>query len=187
MKVAIIGYETEGRLNYEYWLAKGADITICDQDPDKDIPAGVPAQLGPGYLQNLEGFDVVVRTAGINPSIILAANAGLEGKITTAINEFLQVCPTKNVIGVTGTKGKGTTSTLITKLLEASGKQVFLGGNIGVSPFSFLPQLTPDSWVVLELSSFQLYDLKHSPHIGVCLLVVPEHLNWHTDMDDYIN
>lgn len=186
MNVAIVGFETEGRLNYNYWKAQGADITICDQDPVKDIPAGVPSQLGDGYLQNLGRFDVIVRTAGLNPKLILAANAGVDRKITTAVNEFLRVCPTKNIIGITGTKGKGTTSTLITKMLAAAGKKVFLGGNIGTPPFEFLPQLTPESWVVLELSSFQLYDLKHSPHIGVCLMVVPEHLNWHNDMEDYI-
>ncbi len=186
MKVAIVGYETEGKLNYEYWRAKGADITICDQDPGKKTPPGVPTQLGPDYLKNLGRFDVIVRTAGVNPSLILAANPGVKDKITTAVNEFLQVCPTKNVIGITGTKGKGTTSTLITKILEVAGKQVFLGGNIGTPPFEFLPKLTPESWVVLELSSFQLYDLQHSPHIAVCLMVVPEHLNWHSNMDDYI-
>jgi UDP-N-acetylmuramoylalanine--D-glutamate ligase len=186
MKVAIVGFETEGRLNYKYWRAKGADITICDQDAGKDIPPGVTSQLGDGYLQDLGRFDVIVRTAGLNPNLILAANAGVEAKITTAVDEFLRVCPTKNVIGVTGTKGKGTTSTLIAKMLESSGRQVFLGGNIGTPPFEFLPQLTSDSWVVLELSSFQLYDIKHGPHIGICLMVVPEHLNWHNDMEDYI-
>ncbi len=186
MKVAIVGYETEGKLSYTYWQTKGADITICDQDADKEVPPGVASQLGQNYLQNLSSFDLIVRTAGINPGIIIAANPGVESKITTAVNEFLQVCPTKNVIGITGTKGKGTTSTLVVKMLEAIGKRVFLGGNIGTPPFAFLDQVTPDSWVVLELSSYQLYDLKHSPHIAVCLMVVPDHLNWHNDMEDYI-
>ncbi|HEY5152843.1 MAG TPA: UDP-N-acetylmuramoyl-L-alanine--D-glutamate ligase, partial [Candidatus Saccharimonadales bacterium] len=95
-------------------------------------------------------------------------------------------CPTTNIIGVTGTKGKGTTSTLIAKMLEAAGLDVKLGGNIGVPLLNFLSDLTAESWVVLELSSFQLIDLKASPHIGVCLMVVPEHLNWHTDMQEYV-
>lgn len=186
MKVAIVGYETEGQLSYQYWKKLGAEITICDQDPTKEVPQSVPTQLGEDYLKNLDRFDVIVRTAGLNPNLILAENPGVKSKITTAINEFLRICPTKNVIGVTGTKGKGTTSTLITKMLEATGKQVFLGGNIGIPPFQFLNELTPDSWVVLELSSFQLYDLQRSPHIAVCLMVVPEHLNWHSGMDDYL-
>jgi UDP-N-acetylmuramoylalanine--D-glutamate ligase len=137
-------------------------------------------------LQGLEQFDIVCRTASINPNTIVAASPGAAGKITTVINEFLRVCPTRNTIGITGTKGKGTTSTLITKMLEAAGKDVFLGGNIGRSPLDFLADVTADSWVVLELSSFQLYDLQHSPHTAICLMVVPEHLNWHSDVDDYI-
>lgn len=186
MQVAIVGYAHEGQSALHYWQSQGADITICDRNPDKEVPAGVASQLGEHYLNNLDRFDVIVRTAGLKPSIILAENPTVEPKITTVINEFLRVCPTKNVIGVTGTKGKGTTSTLITKMLESAGKQVFLGGNIGLSPLEFLPEITPDSWVVLELSSFQSVDLQYSPHIAVCLMVVPEHLNWHADMEEYI-
>jgi UDP-N-acetylmuramoylalanine--D-glutamate ligase len=187
MRVAIVGFGLEGELNYQYWRARGAEITICDQDIHKELPPDVASQLGDGYLHDLDRFDVIVRTAGLNPNLILAANAGVEDKITTAVNEFMRVCPTRNIIGITGTKGKGTTSTLITKMLQATGKDVFLGGNIGIPPFEFLDKITPNSWVVLELSSFQLYDLKHSPHIAVCLMVVPEHLNWHSDMEDYIH
>lgn len=186
MNVAIIGFGIEGRLNYEYWKRKGAAITVCDQNADIEVPADVQSQLGDGYLSDLGRFDVIVRSAGVNPDMIVAANSGIKHKITTAINEFLRVCPTKNVIGVTGTKGKGTTSTLITKMLEAAGKDVYLGGNIGVSPFEFLDKLISESFVVLELSSFQLTDVQHSPSTAVCLMVVPEHLNWHSDMDDYL-
>lgn len=188
MKLALVGFEIEGRAAFSYWQKQGADITICDQNPDKvsEIPAGVQSQLGEGYLKNLDRFDVIWRTPVINPGMILKENPGVANKITTTINEFLRVCPTKHVIGITGTKGKGTTSTLVARMLAAAGEQVFLGGNIGVSPFDFLPQLAENAWVVLELSSYQLTDLRYSPSIAVCLMVVPEHLNWHTDMDDYI-
>ena len=186
MKIALVGYALEGLAAYEYWSKLGAEITICDQDTTKELPNGVASQLGDAYLDNLDRFDIVWRTAGLNPNIILDKNPGIEEKITTTINEFLRVCPTKNVIGITGTKGKGTTSTLTAKILEAAGEKVFLGGNIGVSPFDFLSNLDEHSWVVLELSSFQLSDLKLSPKYGVCLMIVPEHLNWHADMDDYI-
>ena len=186
MKVAIIGFGLEGKSAFGYWQLQGADVTICDQDESAEVPPGTPSQLGENYLDNLDRFDVILRSAGINPRIILEKNPGVEHKITTVINEFLRVCPTKNVIGITGTKGKGTTSTLIMQMLGAGGKDVYLGGNIGLSPFDFLPQLTKDSWVVLELSSFQLIDLKKSPHIAVCLMMVPEHLNWHMDMEDYV-
>jgi len=187
MQVAIVGYGIEGRSALPYWLGKGADITVCDQDEQADVPQGVAAQLGPDYLNDLDRFDVIVRTVGMHPKIILAKNPGVQDKITTNLDEFLRVCPTKNVIGVTGTKGKGTTSTLILKMLEAAGKKVFLGGNFGIPAFTFLPELTQDSWVVLELSSYMLYDIRHSPHIGVCLMVQPEHLDWHGSVEDYYN
>ena len=187
MRVAILGYNTEGKSSYKYYAAQGADITICDQQTGlPGLPGGVSARLGGGYLDDLDEFDVLMRTAGLPPGKILEKNPAVAEKITTNVDEFLRVCPTPNVIGVTGTKGKGTTSTLIAKVLEAAGRTVFLGGNIGLPPLTFLDKLTADSWVVLELSSFQLTDLHRSPHIGVCLMVVPEHLNWHAGMTEYM-
>lgn len=185
--VAIVGFGLEGRGAYAHYLRKGYDVTICDQKTDLEIPQGTQIQLGSDYLKDLDRFDVIFRTSGMHPKVILDTNPAVASKITSVMNEFLALCPTKNVIGVTGTKGKGTTSTLITKMLEAAGRRVFLGGNIGRSVFDFLPDLKPDDWVVLELSSFQLIDLRKSPHIAVCLMVVPEHLNWHADMAEYIN
>jgi UDP-N-acetylmuramoylalanine--D-glutamate ligase len=186
MTVAIIGYGLEGQSALHYWQNRGADVTICDRQTDIVVPQGIKSQLGDGYLHDLNRFDVIMRSAGIMPEVILADNPTIGSKITTVVNEFLRVSPTKNIIGITGTKGKGTTCTLTTQMLEAAGYQVFLGGNIGVSPFDFLDQLTPDSWVVLELSSFQLTDISHGTKIAVCLMVVPEHLNWHADMQDYM-
>lgn len=187
MKIAILGYDVEGRSSFEYFASQGHELTIRDRNPAAKVPEGVPAVLGENYLDGLSEFDLLVRTAGLKPSDILKKNPGVADKITTHINEFMEACPTDNVIGVTGTKGKGTTSTLIARMLEAAGKTVRLGGNIGVPLLEFLPELTPDSWVVLELSSFQLIDLKRSPHIGVCLMVVPEHLDWHLNEDEYVN
>ena len=187
MKIAIIGFATEGRVSAEYWARQGQEVTVCDQDESLAVPSEFERQLGKQYLDDLARFDVIVRSAGIHPDIILADNPTVRPKITTAVNEFLAHCPTKNTIGITGTKGKGTTSTLVTKMLEAAGKTVWLGGNIGRSPLEFIDQIRPDDWVVLELSSFQLSDIKHSTHIATCLMVVPEHLNWHDDVDDYID
>lgn len=186
MNVAIVGFEVEGKSALAYWQGKGAAVTVCDQDPHKEVPEGVAKRLGPDYLDNLEEFDVIVRTVGMHPRKILEKNPSVANKITTNLDEFLKVCPTKNIIGVTGTKGKGTTSTLILKMLQAAGKDAYLGGNYGIPAFSFLPQLAEESWVVLELSSFMLYDIKHSPHIAVCLMVAPEHLDWHSDAEDYL-
>lgn len=187
MKIAIVGFDVEGRSSYNFFASQGHELTICDQNPDTEIPNGADCVLGDSYLDNLDRFDLVVRTAGLNPQKILAKNPGIEAKISTHINEFLKACPTENVIGVTGTKGKGTTSSLITKMLAAAGHEVRLGGNIGIPPLNFIDELTPKSWVVLELSSFQLIDLQRSPHIAVCLMVVPEHLNWHADVEEYMD
>lgn len=186
MKIAIVGFDTEGRATFDFLRDKGHNITICDQKADLALPEGVTGHLGESYLDGLGQFDQIVRTPGLHPSKILAANPGVGSKITSHLNLFLEHCPTKNVIGVTGTKGKGTTSTLITNILQADGKQVFLGGNIGVPPLTFLAELTDQSYVVLELSSFQLIDLRQSPHIAACLMVVPEHLDWHEDFEEYL-
>ncbi len=186
MKVAIVGFDTEGRSSYKYFAAQGHDITICDQKTDIEVPKGAASSLGEHYLENLDEYDLIVRTAGLPPRAILQQNPGIDTKITTQINEFFRATPTQNIIAVTGTKGKGTTSSLIANMLDAAGKHVFIGGNIGIPVLDFLPKLHRDSWVVLELSSFQLSDMQYAPHIGVCLMVVPEHLNWHADMDDYV-
>jgi UDP-N-acetylmuramoylalanine--D-glutamate ligase len=185
VKIAILGYDVEGRVSYDFFAARGHELAIRDQNPELAVPDGVPSVLGDKYLDGLDGFDLLVRTPGLPPQLILSKNPGVAGKITTQLNEFLRVCPTRNIIGVTGTKGKGTTSTLITKMLEAAGKTVHLGGNIGLPPLAFLDELTAESWVILELSSFQLIDLKSSIRIAVCLMVAPEHLNWHDNLDDY--
>lgn len=184
-KVAVIGFGVEGKAALAYWSAAGAEVTVCDRNTSPGVPEGTATQLGDNYLHDLARFDIVVRSAGIPPEVLTGPNPGIEDKITTIVDEFLRVCPTKNVIGITGTKGKGTTSTLVTRMLEAAGKRVYLGGNIGKAPFDFLHELTPDDWVVLELSSFQLCDIKHSPRIAACLLLVPEHINWHGTFEEY--
>lgn len=172
MKVAIIGYGVEGKSAQRYWLAKGDQVTIRD------------VKNGPDYLDDLEAFDVVVRTPGLRPDELISR--GVEpAKITSVVAETLAESPAL-VIGVTGTKGKGTTSTLITKILQAAGNKVWLGGNIGTPPLDFLAQVAADDIIVLELSSYQLMDLQQSPQIAVGLMLAPDHLNWHRDMDEYV-
>jgi UDP-N-acetylmuramoylalanine--D-glutamate ligase len=185
MQVAIIGFGVEGQSAVHYWQDQAADITVCDQNTSLVLPANVQGQLGDGYLHNLDRFDVVMRSAGIHPEIILKENPGIASKLTTVINEFVRVCPSKNIIGITGTKGKGTTSTLTTRMLEAAGHKVFLGGNIGISPFTFLGQISPEDWVVLELSSFQLHDFHERIRLAACLMMAGEHFNWHQNFDNY--
>lgn len=187
MKIAILGFGKQGRSAFEYWNDGKNQITICDSNSSADITDGADKKLGPDYLSGLSGFDLIVRSPGIHPrEIEEASGTGILEKVTTVTNEFLKVCPSKNIVGVTGTKGKGTTSTLIAKMLEAAGKTVHLGGNIGTPPLELLKQsIQPDDWVVLELANYQLIDLKYSPKISVCVMIAPEHLDWHSSLDEY--
>ncbi|MDB5178438.1 MAG: UDP-N-acetylmuramoyl-L-alanine--D-glutamate ligase [Patescibacteria group bacterium] len=180
MKIAIIGFGTEGEAAYRYWKAQGADIAVHDVNPDTRLPADVDGVLGPDYLQKLDGYDLIVRSPGTRPDTIHG-----DAPVTSVTREFMKQCPAP-IIGVTGTKGKGTTASLVSEILKQAGKQVWVGGNIGVPPLDFLAQVKPEDVVVLELSSFQLMDVETSPHIAVCLMIVPEHMNWHPNMAEYV-
>lgn len=188
MNIAILGFGAQGKSAYEYWSSDGHDITVCDHN-EVEVPNSVNTKFGSDYLNGLDGFDLIVRSPSIHPRDIVTANTpSVLQKITTNTNEFFRVSPTKKIIGVTGTKGKGTTSTLITKMLEAAGERVHLAGNIGTPPLELLKgDLRMNDWVVLELANFQLIDLQYSPVLAVCLMVVPEHLDWHQDYQEYIS
>ena len=199
MNIAILGFGSQGAAALDYLNTKENTVKICDANKVLDAPNGIATQLGESYLTGLDQYDLLVRTPFLHPRDILAANPDnpeILDKVTTVTNEFITVCPSRNIIGVTGTKGKGTTSTLIAKMLEAAGKRVHLGGNIGLAPLEMLKGagaldgkddgIQADDWVVLELANFQLIDLKQSPHIAVCLMIEPEHLDWHEDMEEYI-
>ncbi|PSO42920.1 UDP-N-acetylmuramoyl-L-alanine--D-glutamate ligase [Candidatus Saccharibacteria bacterium QS_5_54_17] len=194
MQIAIAGYGQEGRAVHRYLRRQEeetgvkCDITVCDQNPELEVPEDVWAQLGEGYLEGLDSCDLVYRSPGIRPDTLQYLNPGLDGnRITTATNQFFTACPSGNIIGVTGTKGKGTTTTLIARILTTAGQQAHVGGNIGTPALDLLGDIGPEDWVVLELSSFQLFDIDRSPHIGVCLMIAPDHLDWHTDMEEYVD
>ena len=130
------------------------------------------------------------------PSLSKREGEGLRQTILySPIRLFFDLCPTKKIIGVTGTKGKGTTSSLIYEIIKQAGKRVWLGGNIGIAPFEFIKKIKENDWVVLELSSFQLEDLDKSPHIAVITNFYREHLapadpnnpNFHSSVQKYRN
>lgn len=183
MKIAIAGYGLEGESNYRYWSSDPDNqITIVDQrQPDRDIPDNTPTIIGDYAFEKLQDFDLVIRTASLAPNKI-----NTDGKIWSATNEFFAKCPAP-IIGVTGTKGKGTIASLIESIFKAAGKKVWLLGNIGVPSLDYLSQINVNDIVVYELSSFQLWDIQYSPHIAVVSLVEPEHLNIHYDFNDYVD
>ncbi len=183
MRVAIAWYGAEGEASYKYFASRGDDVTIVTPklSPDFPLPVGAKSLIGPDVFDNLNGFDLVVRSAGVRPDSLKT-----DGKIWSATNEFFSVCRAP-IIGITGTKGKGTTSSLIASILSAAGKKVHLLGNIGVPPLGSLTSIGPDDIVVYELSSFQLWDLQYSPHIAVVLMIEPDHLNVHESMEEYVN
>ncbi len=183
MKIAIAGYGVEGEENYRYWAADSSnELTIVDEAAElsRPIPEGAATMLGEGAFEKLDSFDMVIRTAGLAPSKIKT-----NGTIWSATNEFFAQCPAP-IIGVTGTKGKGTTASMLEAVFAADGRKVWLVGNIGVAALSVLPAIKPTDCVIFELSSFQLWDIQASPHTAVVLLVEPDHLNVHETMQEYV-
>jgi UDP-N-acetylmuramoylalanine--D-glutamate ligase len=192
-KIALLGYGLEGHDVLEFLSKQGADITIYDQNENLDKSGGeaIPPSrwnTGENYLNDgLKDFDFIVRSPGVYryiPEIVEAEKTGT--KIISAIKIFFDECPA-SIIGVTGTKGKGTTSTLIYEILKADNRDVYLSGNIGKPYLELLPKLTKDFWVVMEMSSFQLIDMEISPHISVVLNITEDHLDWHKDREEYVN
>ncbi len=176
-KIAILGFGREGKAVFKYLKTVNPklEISILDKKLDKN------------YLKNLNNFDTVYRSPGVPynfPEIQKAIKAGVNFSSSTDL--FFRSAKGK-IIGVTGTKGKGTTSTLIYKILKNYHKDVRLVGNIGKPSVDFLPSLKKNSWTVFELSSFQLQDLKVSPNYAVILDIFPDHMDSHKNFREYLD
>jgi len=200
-KVALLGSALENTSLIPHLLRCQAEVSICEWNQPraesiKKIFPKVQLVTGDNYLTNLDRFDVLFRSPGFPVATVDKALKDLKKKptISSAVDLFLAITTSK-VIGVTGSKGKGTTSTMIGAILEAAGKKVVVAGNIGRPIFDIFDDLTKETIVVLELSSFQLEDLRHSPEVAVILGISEnDHLqplsadspNFHPSVNDYV-
>lgn len=192
-RIAVIGIGISNTPLIRFLLMNGCAVTACDRKPRSHFGGlavgfeelGAELRLGEDYLDGLD-HDIIFRTPGMRPDVpqlLEAASRGAE--ITSEMEAFFEVCPC-NMVAVTGSDGKTTTTTIISELLKASGRRVYLGGNIGAPLFSLANSMEKDDWAVLELSSFQLMTMKKSPHIAVVTNLSPNHLDYHRSMEEYI-
>ena len=195
-KVAFIGAGVSHKRCIEQFVELGAQVTLCDQKKSlEDFGAyadtlrrlHVRLSLGEHYTDGFAGQDIIMRTPGYEyykPELQAALQAGT--KVTSEVELFFELCPCE-IVAVTGSDGKTTTTTLISKMFEAAGRKVFLGGNIGAALLPQLADVPPEAVAVVELSSFQLISMRVSPKVAVVTNVTPNHLDHHKDMQEYID
>jgi UDP-N-acetylmuramoylalanine--D-glutamate ligase len=183
MKIALIGFGLEAKSAYDYFKSIDQNNTfeIYDENPKSkiELPNGVKF-FGDFHDFSKIQADLIVRTPAVNPSR-LPKNA----KITSVTNLFFEKCPAP-IIGVTGSKGKGTVSSFIAEILRAAGLKVYLVGNIGLPALNELSKIQKDDAVIYELSSFQLWDAQKSPHIAILNNLEVDHLDVHDGFEDYV-
>ena len=192
-RIAVLGLGVSNRPLVKLLLEGGCTVTGCDRTPRENLDAevlelermGCKLSVGDGYLDDLAA-DVVFRTPGMHPSNpALERLRGQGAEVTSEMEVFFECCPC-TLVAVTGSDGKTTTTTLIAKMLEAAGKKVWLGGNIGTPLLPLMEQMSETDYAVVELSSFQLMDMQRSPHVAVITNLAPNHLDVHKDMDEYV-
>ena len=185
-RVAVVGAGVSNLPLLRLLTERGIDVTACDKNEQlRELHAGLPVKwvLGERYLENLD-FDVVFRTPGLHPDK-LKPGLGKHTLVTSEMEAFFEVCPCR-IIAVTGSDGKTTTTTVISEILKAAGKNVWVGGNIGTPLLDKAGEMQPDDLCVLELSSFQLMTMRKAPDLAVITNVAPNHLDIHKDMAEYV-
>lgn len=192
-RIAMCGIGVSNTPLIEKFLNMGARVVACDRRTreqigelaDKLESLGAELRLGADYLENLE-VDMIFRTPGMRFDLPELKKARANGiAVTSEMEVFFDLCPA-TVFAVTGSDGKTTTTTLISEMLKAEGKNVFIGGNIGTPLLPEIEKMTKDDFVVVELSSFQLISMRKGPDIAVVTNVAPNHLDVHKDMDEYV-
>ena len=192
-QVAVLGLGVSNRPLVRLLLEYGCHVLGCDRTPREKLDEevlelermGCALSLGESYLEDIRA-DVAFRTPGMHPNQpALEAIRARGTQIVSEMEIFFRVCPCK-ILAVTGSDGKTTTTTLISEMLKAEGKTVWLGGNIGTPLLPLVPQMGQSDYAVVELSSFQLMDMTRSPQVAVVTNLAPNHLDVHKDMDEYI-
>lgn len=195
-RVAVCGIGNNNTPVVLQFLQYGAKVTACDRRTREQLGdvagrlenAGASLCLGDGYLSALEeaGVDLILRTPGMKPYLPEFEQARRRGiPVTSEMELFLALSPAP-VTAVTGSDGKTTTTSVIARLLEESGRRVHLGGNIGRPLLPEILDVKPEDEVVVELSSFQLTMMRQRVDVAVVTNVAPNHLDWHADMAEYI-
>ena len=193
-KVAVVGIGVSNIPLINFLLDLGATVTAFDKKTKEELGEvatdfnnkGVKLELGEGYLDNLNGFDVVFKTPSMRIDSESLVKVKKEGAyITSEMEEFVRYTKGK-VYGITGSDGKTTTTTIISKLLEEQGYKTWVGGNIGTPLFAQIENINENDRVVLELSSFQLMTMTEEIDIAICTNLAPNHLDMHKDMQEYI-
>ena len=186
--IGLLGFGVENQ-SLLHWLLKQetGNITVLDFNSKikKIKNKKISWQVGENYLKGLNYFDIIFRSPGISlklPQLQKAIKKGVE--LNSATKLFFKLCPA-SIIGVSGTKGKGTTSLLLYNILKRAGRKVWLAGNIGRPVFNILNFVKPQDLIILELSSFQLMDLNRSPQIVILLDITPDHLDYHLSFKEY--
>ena len=193
-KVAIIGLGVSNLPLIDYLYKLGSEITLFNNKPIEQLDKNVLDKIyeyklkfsfGENYLNKLVGFDVIFRSPSCRPDTPQIEEEVKRGALLTSeIELVLEMCP-GTTIGVTGSDGKTTTTSLIYEILKESNYKCYLGGNIGIPLFTKLGEMKPEDFVVLELSSFQLMTMKVSPQVAVITNVTPNHLDIHKSYDEY--
>ena len=192
--VSVIGLGISNRPLIKYLVKLGANVTGYDRRTKEQLGEiydelsglGVRLVLGESYHDNLTG-EIIFKTPGLrfdHPALLAAKEKG--SVITSEMEVFFDICPA-NIIAVTGSDGKTTTTTLIHKMMTAAGYKTWLGGNIGNPLLTDAENMKPTDWVILELSSFQLHTMKKSPKVAVITNLSPNHLDVHKDYQEYID
>ncbi len=193
-RVAICGIGNNNLPVVMQFLDAGAKVTACDRRTEQELGetavklrrAGADLRLGDNYLDDLD-FDLVLRTPGMKPYLPQFEAARAKGiTVTSEMELFFDLCEAP-IYAVTGSDGKTTTTTIVAGLLDAAGVKTFVGGNIGRALLPYVHDITEKDAAVVELSSFQLTNMTQSPHVAIVTNVAPNHLDWHTDMQEYID